>query len=50
MDKYQKIIKLAEAAELINQVIRESTEEVAQPLQNITDSIADLADQIENQE
>jgi hypothetical protein len=49
MDKYQQITKLAEAAELINEVIRASGKNFAVPLQSIADDIADIADQIEQE-
>lgn len=47
MDKYQQIGKLADAAELINEVIRTVGKDFQVPLQSIADDIADIADQIE---
>ena len=47
MDKYEQIGKLAEAAELIQEVIRTVGKDFAVPLQSVCDDIADLADQLE---
>lgn len=47
MDKYTQIGKLAEAAELINEVIRTVGKDFQVPLQSIADDIADIADQLE---
>lgn len=47
MNKYEQLIKLAEAAVLIERVKRSLSEDWQQPLQNIIDSIDDIADQIE---
>jgi len=49
MDKFEQIGKLAEAAELINEVIRTVGKDFAVPLQSIADDIADMADQIEQE-
>lgn len=46
MDKYQQIIKLAEAAELIQQVIR-ANPDFADVLEDMPDRLADIADEIE---
>ena len=48
MDKYQQIMKLAEAAELIQEVIR-ANPEYAGDLQDLNDSIANIADDIEQE-
>lgn len=47
MDKYRQIEKLAQAAELIEEVIRTVGKDFQVPLQSICDDIADIADQIE---
>ena len=46
MDKYQQIMKLAEAAELIQEVTR-ANPDFAGDLQDIADNIANIADDIE---
>lgn len=46
MDKYQQIMKLAQAAELIQEVNR-ANPEFAGDLQDIADNIANIADDIE---
>lgn len=48
MDKYAQIVKLAEAAELIQSVIR-SNPKFAGDLQDIADNIANIADDIEQE-
>lgn len=47
MDKYEQIGKLAQAAQLIEEVIRTVGKDFQVPLQSIADDIADMADQIE---
>ncbi len=47
MDKYQQIIKLAEAHALIQEVVNACVPEFQEQLQNIADDVADFADQIE---
>lgn len=49
MDKYQQIGKLAEAAALIEEVIRVVGKDFQVPLQSIADDIADMADQLEEE-
>lgn len=46
MDKYQQIMKLAEAAELINEVIR-ANPDFADVLEDMPDRLADISDAIE---
>ena len=46
MDKYEQITKLAQAAELIQEVIR-ANPGFAGDLQDINDNIANIADDIE---
>jgi len=47
MDKYQQIIKLAEAAALIQEVLNVCNPDFADDLQDMADNIANIADQIE---
>ena len=47
MNKFEQIGKLAQAAALIEEVIRVVGKDFAVPLQSVVDDIADLADQIE---
>ena len=49
MDKYQQIIKLAEAYSLITEVInaRDPGDEQADELQDIANNLADISDLIE---
>jgi hypothetical protein len=47
MDKYEQITKLAEAAMLIQEVLNFCEPEYADDLQDMTVSLADIADQIE---
>jgi hypothetical protein len=47
MDKYQQIIKLAEAAALIQEVLNVCNPDVADDLQDTANHIANIADQIE---
>ena len=47
MDKYQQIIKLAEAAALIQEVLNVCNPDFADDLQDMADHIANIADQIE---
>jgi hypothetical protein len=47
MDKYEQIAKMAEAAELLQQVARASNKEVTVSLQGIVEDIEIIADQIE---
>lgn len=47
MDKYQQIMKLAEAAALIQEVLRDVTPDFADDLQDMADQIANIADNIE---
>lgn len=47
MDKYQQIIKLAEAAALIQEVLNVCNPDFADDLQDMVDHIANIADQIE---
>lgn len=47
MEKWEQIGKLAQAAELIEEVIRTVGKDFQVPLQSICDDIADIADQIE---
>ena len=46
MDKFEQIVKLADAAALIDQVIR-ANPQFANQLQEIADNIANTADEIE---
>jgi hypothetical protein len=50
MDRYQQIIKLAEAAMLIREVVNACDPEIHDVLQDIVYNIADTADQIEGAE
>jgi hypothetical protein len=47
VDKYQQIIKLAEAASLIEEVMNVCDPDFADDLQDMADHIANIADQIE---
>jgi UDP-N-acetyl-D-mannosaminuronate dehydrogenase len=47
MDKYEQIVKLAEAAALIQNVIASVNPEFRNELQTIADDIANIADDIE---
>ena len=47
MNKYQQIEKLAQAAMLIQEVLQVCDPDYADDLQDITVSLADIADQIE---
>ena len=47
MDKYEQIVKLAQAAELIQEVMRKCTSDIAECLEDMPDRLADIADQIE---
>lgn len=47
MDKYQQIIKLAEAAALIQEVLNVCATDIAECLEDMPDRLADIADQIE---
>lgn len=47
MDKYEMIIKLAKAAELVEEVKRAAGPARDDELQRIADDIADVADRIE---
>jgi len=47
MDKYEQIGKLAEAAALIQEVLNVCDPDFADDLQDITNSLASIADQIE---
>lgn len=49
MDKYQQIMKLAEAAQLVDEVRLNFrvTDDQAEKLQEIVDDIANIADEIE---
>ena len=47
MDKYEQITKLAEAAALIQEVLQVCDPDYADDLQDMTISLADIADQIE---
>lgn len=47
MDKYEQIVKLAEAAALIQNVMNECDPEFADDLQDMADRIANIADEIE---
>ena len=50
MDKYQQIMKLAEAAELINEVLRVCDPELADDLQDMADQLAKTDDRIEGEQ
>lgn len=50
MDKYEQITKLAQAADLIHEVIQHVDPEFVDELNIMYDDIADLADQIEGYE
>lgn len=50
MDKYQQIIKLAEAAALIQEVLQVVDPDFADDLQDMADQIANIADAIEGAE
>jgi len=50
MDRYQQIIKLAEASMLIREVVNACDPKFHDVLQDIVDNIADTADQIEGAE
>lgn len=50
MDRYQQIIQLANSAEQIYQLMPHVNAKYAEVLLTIADSIADLADQIEEDE
>lgn len=47
MNKFEQIAKLAEAAQLIQEVQPHTTPLVAADLENIISTIADIADEIE---
>ena len=47
MDKFEQIAYLAEAALLIQQVLQECSPDFADDLQDMTNSLANIADQIE---
>ena len=47
MDKYQQIIKLADAAALIQEVLNVCNPDFADDLQDMADHIANIADRIE---
>ena len=47
MDKYEQIVKLAEAAALIQNVLQECDPDYADVLQDMADHLANIADQIE---
>ncbi len=47
MDKYEQIGKLAEAVALIQEVLNVCDPDFADDLQDITNSLANIADQIE---
>ena len=47
MDKFEQIGKLAEAAMLIQQVLNVCDPDFADDLQDMTNSLANIADQIE---
>ena len=52
MDKYEQITKLAEAHRLIQEVIngREEYDDVSAELQDVANTVADIADEIEGVE
>jgi hypothetical protein len=47
MDKFEQITKLAQAAMLIQEVMRECTSDIAECLEDMPDRLADISDQIE---
>jgi hypothetical protein len=47
MDKFEQIGKLAVAAMLIQEVMRECATNIAECLEDMPDSLADIGDQIE---
>ena len=47
MDKFEQIVKLADAAALIQEVMRECNPDFADDLQDMANSLASIADQIE---
>ena len=47
MDKYEQITKLAQAAQLIQEVLQVCDPEAAECLEDMPDRLADIADQIE---
>ena len=47
MDKYEQIGKLAQAAMLIQQVMRECNTDIADCLEDMPDRLADISDEIE---
>lgn len=47
MDKYQQIIKLAQAAALIQEVMQVTDSESRDALEDMPDRLADIADAIE---
>jgi hypothetical protein len=49
MDKYEQITKLAQAAALIQEVInsREEYDDISGELQDVANTVADIADEIE---
>jgi spore maturation protein SpmA len=47
MDKYQQIMKLAEAAALIQEVMNVCDPEFRETLEDMPDRLADIADSIE---
>jgi hypothetical protein len=49
MDKYEQIGKLAEAAALIQEVLNACDSDFADDLQDMTNSLANIADQIEGE-
>ncbi len=50
MDKYQQIMKLAEAAALIQEVMNNCKKTYAEELEDMPDRLADIADEIEENE
>ena len=52
MDRYEQITKLAEAHRLIQEVIngREEYDDVSAELQDVANTVADIADEIEGVE
>jgi hypothetical protein len=47
MNKYEQITKLAQAAMLIQEVMRECDQSIAECLEDIPDRLADISDEIE---
>lgn len=47
MDKYQQIVKLAEASQLIQEVLQHCDPDYAEDLEDARMMLADVADQIE---